>query len=90
MCVCVCVCVFVCLFVCVCVCVCARADMNEVEKLVRTIATDGLLWGACKPVMYYTLSLTTLSLLSLSFSDSQAGSSGLWDKETADQLCCGG
>ena len=23
-------------------------DMKEVEKLVRSIATDGLLWGACK------------------------------------------
>lgn len=28
------------------------ADMNEVEKLVRSIQADGLLWGACEYIIY--------------------------------------
>lgn len=58
------------------------ADMKEVEKLVRGIAKDGLLWGACE---FYAPPQTHMH--TLQFLSSETGSSGIWHYEAADLLC---
>lgn len=32
-----------------------ETDMKELEKAVRKVATDGLLWGACKLIIFIYL-----------------------------------
>ena len=33
---------------CCCCCCCVCLDMAEIEKAVRSVVADGLLWGACE------------------------------------------
>lgn len=32
-----------------------ETDMKELEKAVRQVVTDGLLWGACKLFLYFII-----------------------------------
>lgn len=32
-----------------------ETDMKELEKAVRQVVTDGLLWGACKLFLYFVI-----------------------------------
>lgn len=63
-----------------------HADIGEMEKLVRSITQDGLVWGACESVMCLSR-VNTCDVLTMF---SQACARGVWHQETADQLCGGG
>ena len=71
-----------------CVCVtdvlCHVLDVQEMEKLVRSVEADGLRWGACE---FAHIAQTLDSCLRfLPSIVSQAGSSGIWYQEVADQV----
>lgn len=57
-----------------------ETDMQEMEKQVRTIEMDGLLWGACKSC----ISLVNYVLKTFSLNISQIGSTRVWHKKAAD------
>jgi elongation factor 1-delta len=59
-----------------------ETDMAEMERRVREITSDGLLWGTCKS----NQSVSTLSSAMFNFYliCSQVGSTGIWNQETPD------
>lgn len=61
-----------------------ETDMKEMEKAVRAIVMDGLIWGACK--LYCVLCLKK-KLLIMPFLCSQIRACRLWNPEAANYLC---